>query len=230
MNEEKNIYNDEYLPYINKWGKITNWLGVLFSFGPALVLAVVFNIIPPINAIITGFVSIAGAIGIMWFIEPISYFPIVGVAGTYMAFKSGNISNMRIPCAATAQKTANVEPGTEEGAIIATLGMAISIIVNIIILAIGVFAGTAILSKMPESIVSALNYLLPALFGAIFVQFAIKKLKLAPIALCIALILTLAVNSGVFSFLPGKPTYIVTLGAVFGTIAISTIMYKKKML
>jgi len=158
MNEEKNIYNDEYLPYINKWGKITNWLGVLFSFGPALVLAVVFNIIPP------------------------------------------------------------------------TLGMAMSIIVNIIILAICVFAGTAILSKMPESIVSALNYLLPALFGAIFVQFAIKKLKLAPIALCIALILTLAVNSGVFSFLPGKPTYIVTLGAVFGTIAISTIMYKKKML
>lgn len=50
----------------------------------------------------------------LWFVEPISYFPVVGAAGTYMAFLSGNISNMRIPCASMAQVAADVEPGTEK--------------------------------------------------------------------------------------------------------------------
>ena len=50
--------------------------------------------------------GITSAVGVIWFVEPISYFPIVGVAGTYMAFVSGNISNLRIPCAMIAQKAA----------------------------------------------------------------------------------------------------------------------------
>lgn len=230
MEKGKEAFDGIYLPYIIKWGRITGWLGILLSFGPALVLAVIYKIVPPINAIITGFIAIASAVGINWFIEPVSYFPIVGVAGTYMAFVSGNISNLRIPSAAVSQKVAGVEPGTKEGTIIATLGMAVSVIVNIVILAIGVFAGAAILAKLPQNIVTAFNYLLPSLFGAIFVQFALMKLKLAPIALGIALALTFALNAGVFSFLPGRPTYIITLGAVFGTIAIASALYKKKAL
>ncbi len=230
MDKSKNIYEGEYLPYINKWGKITNWLGVFLSFGPALVLAVIFKIMPPINAIITGFIAIASAVGINWFVEPVSYFPVIGVPGTYMAFLTGNISNLRIPCAAVAQKIANVEPGTNEGAIVATLGMGVSVLVNIIILAVGVFASTAILSLLPEEAVNALNYLLPSLFGAIFIQFAMKKFKIAPIALGLGILMTIAVNAGVFSFLPGRPTYMVTLITVFGTIGIATTLYKKKLL
>ncbi len=144
-----------------------------------------------------------------------------------MAFITGNISNLRIPAAAVAQKVAEVEPGSKEGSIIATLGMAVSVIVNIVILALGVFAGSAILSQLPANIIETFNYLLPALFGAIFVQFALMKIKLAPIALVLALALTLALKAGVFSFLPGNPTYIVTLGSVFGTIAISVALNKK---
>ncbi len=228
---KSNVYEGSYIPYINKWGKITNCLGILFSFGPAFVLAVIFDIMPPSSAIVTGFISIAGAVGVLWFVEPVSYFPIIGVAGTYMAFMSGNISNLRIPCAAIAQKIANVEPGTNEGSIVAALGMSVSIIVNIVILAVGVFAGSAIVAALPESVVNALNYLLPSLFGAIFVQFAIKKIKLAPVALALGLGLTLSVNAGVFNFIPGgKPTYLVTLGSVFGTIIIASLLYKKKLI
>jgi len=228
--EKNNQFDGIYLPYIIKWGKITGWLGMLLSFGPALVLAVVYKLVPPVSAIITGFIAIASAVGVVWIVEPISYFPIIGVPGTYMAFITGNISNLRIPAAAVSQNVAGVEPGTKEGTIIATLGMATSVIVNIVILALGVFAGAAILGSLPENVVASFNFLLPALFGAIFVQFALKKLKLAPIALGIALGLTFALKVGVFSFLPGHPSYIVTLGAVFGTMAIGTTLYKKKLL
>ena len=103
----------------------------------------------------------------IWFVEPISYFPIVGVAGTYMAFVSGNFSNLRIPCAMIAKKAAGVEPGTDRGSIVATLGMAVSIIVNVIILAAGIFAGAQVLQQLPEIVVNALQLLLPALVGAI---------------------------------------------------------------
>jgi len=224
------VFNDDYIPYIARYGKITNWLGVLISFGPPLVLLVIFGLLPPASAVISAFIAIASAVGINWFIEPISYFPIIGVAGTYMAFLTGNISNLRIPCAAVSQKVADVEPGTDEGTIISTLGMAVSVLVNIAILIVGVFAGTYILSVLPASVTSTLNYLLPALFGALFVQFALMKLQIAPIAMAIALILGYMVNSGVFSFLPGMPSYVTTLGTVFGTIAISMTLHKKNII
>ena len=105
-------------------------------FLPDLVLAVGFGLMPPFSAILSGFLAITSAVGVIWFVEPISYFPIVGVAGTYMAFVSGTISNLRIPCAMIAQKAVGVEPETDRGSIVATLGMAVSIIVNVIILAL----------------------------------------------------------------------------------------------
>ena len=228
MPNKKEIFEGEYLPFIVRYGKATGWLAVLLSFGPALVLAAIYGIVPPTTAIITAFIAMASAVGVNWFVEPISYFPIIGVAGTYMAFISGNISNLRIPAAAVAQRIAGVEPGTPEGNIVATLGMAVSVLVNTLILAIGVLAGSTILARLPANIIEAFNYLLPSLFGAIFVQFALMKLKLAPIALGIALALTLTVNMGWFDFLPGRPTYLVTLGAVFGTIGIAVAMHKRE--
>ena len=196
----------------------------MLAFGPALVIAVVFKLVPPASAILTGFISIASAVGVLWFVEPMSYFPIVGVAGTYMAFLSGNISNLRIPSAAAAQNVAGVQPGSEEGSIIATIGMSVSVLVNIVILALGVFAGTTILASLPENVVQALNYLLPSLFGALFVQFALSKPKLAPIALTLGLVFSLLVARGVVPF------YTTTLVAVFGTMFIGIALYKKKLI
>lgn len=219
--DAKNVYEKEYLPYIITWGRRTNWTGVLLSFGPALVIACVFGVIPPFTAILNGFIAIAGAVGVVWFVEPISYFPIIGVAGTYMAFISGNIGNLRIPCAMVAQKIAGVEPGTNEGSIVATLGMAVSIVVNTAILTVGVIAGAQVLERMPRSVVAALQLLLPALFGAIFMQFALRKLKLAPIVLGICILFALGVR---MKMIPG---YVSTIGAVFLSIAVGVLMYKK---
>ncbi len=216
------IYTEQYLPGIIRWGKITSWLAILIAFGPALVLALVYKTVPPVSAIVTGFVSIASVVGVIWVVEPVSYFPIVGVPGTYMSFISGNISNLRIPCATVAQKVAEVEPGTSEGNIIATLGIAISVVSNVIVMTIGVLLGTTILTMVPQGILDALNYLLPALFGALFVQFSFAKPELAPFGLGLGLLLTLGVRGGVLPF------WTTTLGAVVGTILIGVWFYKRK--
>lgn len=187
---------------------------------PALVLAVVYGILPKPAALLTAFISGASAFGVLWFVEPISYFPVVGAAGTYMAFLSGNISNMRIPCASMAQVAADVEPGTEKGSVVATLGMAVSIVINVSVLTIGAILGTSVLSMLPDTIKAALNYLLPALFGALLVQFGMKMKKHSVIMVVFAIILYFMIGMGYFNWLPGASNWLGTLGCVFVSIAV----------
>ena len=60
-----------------------------------------------------------------FFIEPISYYPVYGDAGNYMSMTTGNVSNLRLPCAAVAQAVAGVPEGTRKGAAIAAVGIAV---------------------------------------------------------------------------------------------------------
>ena len=221
--DKKEYFDKEYMPSMNRIGVITGFLGVLASFAPALVLAVVYGILPRPAA----FISAASTFGILWFVEPVSYFAVLGPVGTYMAFLSGNISNMRVPCASMAQVSAGVQPGTEEGSIISTLGMAVSIVLNISILTIGVILGSSVLSMLPDSVREGLNYLLPALFGALLVQFGIKQKGLASTILVYAVLLSAAIKAGIFSWLPGASNYLGILTSVFLSIIIAVVTYKK---
>ena len=226
MNE--NFYNLEYLPKMHKIGKIIGVLAVFASFMPALILGLVYGLWPDWAALGTAALTAITSFGILWFVEPLSYYPVVGPMGTYMAFVSGNISNMRIPCASMAQVGAGVEPGTEKGSIIATIGMGVSIVINTLVLSAGVIAGQAVLSMLPAAVVSALNFLLPALFGALLVQFGMKAKGHTTIMLVFGIILCLAIKAGYFNWLPGASNYLATLGCVFVSIGIMMVTSKKK--
>jgi hypothetical protein len=150
-------------------------------------------------------------------IEPISYYPTLGDAGTYMSFLAGNISNMRLPCAAVAQSVAGVEEGTKEGELIATVGIAISIWLSIIAVFIGAVATGFFVQFFPPWVQDAFKkFLLPAVFGAVFGQFALRGMKYAPIALILALV----------PLLLKWKAYVVIPVAVFGTIIIGRIIYQ----
>ena len=69
-----NFYKDEYMPKINRIGKMTGYVGVILAFLPAVALAVVYGLLPKPAALLTAFVSGASAFGVLWFVEPISYF------------------------------------------------------------------------------------------------------------------------------------------------------------
>lgn len=226
--DKKDFFNQEYMPKMNRIGKFTGTLGVILSFMPALLLAVVYGIVPKGTALLTAFIAGASSFGVLWFVEPISYFTVLGPVGTYMAFLSGNISNMRVPCASMAQVAAEVEPGSEKASIIATIGMAVSIVINVSVLTIGVILGSSILAMLPASITSALNYLLPALFGALLVQFGIKAKGHAVGILAFALLINAGLKAGIFSWLPGANNYLGVLTSVFLSIAVGLVLYGKK--
>lgn len=219
----RDVYDAEFIPYVVRYGSITNLLAYPLQFLPALILIAIYGIAPPTDAIIAGAVAMISVSGAFWIVEPLSYFSILGVPGTYMAFLTGNISNLRLPCAAVAQKAAAVEPGTKEGSIIATLGIAASVIVNTVLLTIGVFVGGAIFYALPPPVRTAfLTYLLPAIFGAVFVQFGLRGPKYAVVALILAIPLCYLGAKGIL------PAWAVILTCVFGSIFIGRyIIYER---
>lgn len=215
MNENQSvqqIYEKEYIPYSIKWGRFTSLLGVVTSFVPVIVLAFIFKVVPPIDAIIAAATIRISACLVYYFIEPISFQPILGIPGTYMAFLSGNISNLRVPCSSVAQQAAGVEEGTPQGAVSSTIGVAVSIVVNLAVLTIGVLLGAQVIAMIPSSLVSALVYLVPALYGAMLMQMILYAPKVAVIAVPLGIITLFMSKQGIFD------SSMAILISVFGSI------------
>lgn len=127
---KEEIYSKDYIPYSIKYGRMTSLIGVVASFVPLIVLALVFGVMPTAKAIAAAAAIRISACLVYYFIEPISFQPVLGIPGTYMAFLSGNISNLRVPCSSVAQQAAGVQEGTPEGAVISTVGVAVSVVVK----------------------------------------------------------------------------------------------------
>lgn len=99
---------------IHFWGRLTIAVAFLCTLTIPLYLTFVLGYRPNSSDIISGMISIAGFVGIVWFVEPISYFPTLGPAGTYMSFLSGNIGNMRLPVIVGTQDALGLAPGSED--------------------------------------------------------------------------------------------------------------------
>lgn len=190
--DHNEIYEKEFLKPIIYWGSRTCLFAVLIAFAPPLYMLFAHGIVPKFSEILKAFILVAPYAVVLQIVEPPSYFPILGVPGTYMSFLAGNISNVRVPCSAVAQNAAGVVEGSKEGSIISTISIGISVIINLVILSIGVFIGAKLLASFPPVLNEALKYILPSVFGGVFGSFAMRDFKLAVIALvvCILLIVT----------------------------------------
>ena len=70
--------------------------------------------------------------------------------------------------------------------------------------------------------------MLPALFGVLYIQFAMKNIKLGIIMTVFGVIVNYLIGAGVFNFIPGASNYLGTLLCVFGSIFIGMMLNKKK--
>lgn len=227
MEKSKSVFDENFIPYIIKWGKRLNSLGIILVFGPCLALALM-GIFPPWEALMAGLAIQIPAVMSTYIYEPISFFPVLGIPGSYMSFLSGNISNLRVPASSIAQSAAGVKEGSDEGTIISTVGIAVSTYVNIIILTLGVVLGANILARMPPEVIAALNLLLPALFAALLANYVMQKPKLAVFSVPLSLAMVLLTKGGYLAFLPGVlASALPILTSVFGTMAIGVTMAKK---
>lgn len=187
---ENNSYEENFTKKIISTGRWTILAAIAFCFLPAIYLWARYGAIPPVKNILTGWFLIASMYGAFYIVEPISYFPILGLSGTYMSFLSGNIANIRVPASAVAQEALEVEPGSQKAELVSTISIAGSIITNLIILTIGAFAGNTIIGILPEYVVTAFEFVFPAIMGALLTMFALKFYKCAIVGLAVGIIIT----------------------------------------
>ncbi|NCC56150.1 MAG: hypothetical protein EOM17_00845 [Synergistales bacterium] len=219
INEQK--YHEVWTTPVIRMGMATMLIACVLSFIPLIYLYMVHGILPPFGPSLAAWGLVASVFGAFYIVEPISYYPILGLAGTYISFLSGNISNLRLPCSAMAQEVVGVQEGTKQAEIIGTMGIIGSVITNLIGVTLAAFVGSWLIGLFPAFVADAFRkFTAPAIFGAVFGQFAMRQPKLAPFALVIPLGL-LYIKA---------PIWLVILAAVFGTIIISRVFYKMKII
>jgi hypothetical protein len=152
----------------------------------------IFKIVPPSKYIISGIISVSSFMIPLSIAEILSFYPILGASGLYISYTTGNISNLKVPCAAIGMEAAEVEPNTKEGDIISTIAMGGSVIVSELILVLGVILLVPISGYLKDSFLKpAFEQILPALFGALGAYFILKNYKLAIIPLAFGIVVSI---------------------------------------
>ncbi|SEN03033.1 hypothetical protein SAMN05192533_108103 [Mesobacillus persicus] len=200
------------------WGRLTISMVLVLTISLCFYLSFGLGLHPGWQPILAGFAAYAAIVGVAWVFEPISYYPTLGISGTYQAFLTGNISNMCLPAAAAAQNAIGAQPGTKKGEITAALAIAAASLINITILILIIMTGSYLLTIIPATVQEVFVYILPAIFGGIFAQFAIRKPLYGGIALGVAFLT---------NFLP-MPAFFKGIICLIITIAICYKMEKMK--
>ena len=215
-----------YIDSVHRDGAIWNISVMILLIAFPLVVAVLFNAAPDWGALLMGLISTAPMYWAVGVIETITFVPMLGAGGSYLSFVTGNISNLKLPCALNAMEQNGVTANSEEGEVISTIAIATSSIVTTLIIILGVIAIVPLTPVLQSPVLQpAFEQILPALFGGLGVVFVSKnwKLAVAPIILMLILFIFVpALNAGTVGIM-------VPVSAVF-TIVVGRIMYKKGML
>ena len=203
MNEsQKRSFEQDYMPYIIKWGKITCWVSIPLILLPTLALMIVYGAKISFASFITALIPLLGSMLAWYIVDPISLFPVLQVPGLYMTYIAGNSKEIRAPAAIAAMSAADVEPGTDHGTVISCLAIATSVFVSVACMTLVAVAGNFILSVLPQAVITALNFLLPALYGSMCMQRALMDLKTFAVMVPITIFCVVLNQMGVFGYLP----------------------------
>ena len=215
--------NLSYIDSVHRDGTVWNIAVMILLLMFPLTVAIVFRAIPDWGALAGGLVATAPMYWATGVIETITFVPMLGAGGSYLSFVTGNISNLKLPCAINALEQNEVSASSEEGEIISTIAIAVSSIVTTIIIVIGVICIVPLTPVLNADVLKpAFAQMMPALFGGLGVAFVSKnwKISIAPILLMLVL----------FIFVPAlndkSVGIMVPVSAVF-TIIVSRILYKK---
>ena len=211
----------------SRWGRSTMIIGLFFSLAapPYLVFFSGLNI--ELSGIFAAFAALAAVFGVIWIVEPLTYYPILGASSMYQAFMIGNISNKLLPAAMIAQATIGVKPGTRKGelASVAAICGAAAVHLTSLFIFVGLL-GTWLVSVIPTEIVQTVQlYILPTVMGAVLIQ-AIVSQK-SPRTALIALVVSLIV---VFVLAPLSPKMALfsTAIAVISTAVLAWVLRDRK--
>ena len=199
MTERKNQGINPYQDYMrstHRLGRIVSVITLALLIGAPFVIGGYLGALPDLGAAARGFL----AVGLVWTVSSVAefliYTPMLGAGGSYLAFITGNLINMKIPCAMNAREIVDAKTGTAENEIISTLSIATSSLVTILVLAAGVLLLTPLQPVLQSPVLRpAFDQVVPALFGALAYRYFRKDVMLALIPLAVMSVLFILVPS-----------------------------------
>ena len=224
MNEEqKRTSFEAYTRRTHVIGRIVSTITLVLLVGAPFLIGCFLGAMPDLPAVGKGFLSV----GLVWtvssVVEFLVYTPMLGAGGGYLAFITGNLINMKIPCAVNARDIVGAKTGTPENEIISTLSIATSSLVTILVLALGVLLLVPLQPVLQSPVLQpAFANVVPALFGAMAYRYYRKNMKVAIAPLLVMSVLFILVPS-----LTGSTSFmIIPSGAI--AIGIAYFFYKKQ--
>ena len=215
-----------YIDSVHRDGRIWNLSVMVLLLAFPVAVCILFGVTPDWGSLVVGLIATAPMYWAVGTIETITFVPMLGAGGSYLGFVTGNISNLKLPCALNALEQNEVSANSEEGEVVSTIAIAVSSIVTTVIIVIGVVLIVPLTPVLQApALQPAFDQILPALFGGLGVAFVSKnwKIAVAPVLLMLILFIFVpALNSGTVGIM-------VSVSALF-TIAVARIMYKKGML
>ena len=187
---------ESYLSGTHRLGRIFSVLTLIMLVGAPFAIGGILGAMPDLAAAARGFI----AVGLVWtvsaVVEYLVYTPMLGAGGSYLAFITGNLINMKIPCAMNAREMTGAKTGTAENEVISTLSIATSSLVTILVLALGVLLMIPLQPVLQSAVLKpAFANVVPALFGAMACQYFRKDPRLAVVPMCAMTLLFVLVPS-----------------------------------
>ena len=194
--DEKQKFFEEFNNSLHRIGRIT----MVLMIGLLLMVPITFGLLNDLSPDWNGFVNGIIKVAIIYYptsiVEFLIYTPMLGVGGSYLSFITGNVTNMRIPCAMNAASIAKTEPGTAEHEIISTIAVATSAITTTLVILVGVICLVPLQPVLQSEVLQpAFNNVVPALFGALGLKYFAKSLRLSAPPLILMSVLCIAVPS-----------------------------------
>ena len=218
--------NLSYIDSVHRDGRIWNISVMILLLLFPVAIAIAFGVAPDWQALAAGLIATAPMYWAVGVIETFTYVPMLGAGGSYLSFVTGNISNLKLPCALDAMERAGVKANSEEGEIISTIAIAVSSIVTTLIILLGVVLIIPLTPLLSSPVLEpAFTQILPALFGGLAVVFVSKNFKLALAPMLLMLVL--------FIFVPALNAstvgVMVPVGVLF-SLGVARVLYKKGLL
>ena len=167
MGENRKVKLDEFQEWAHKWGRIGTIIALVYMIVLPFIVLAYYDCIPSLGSVFN--VSTLGILAIyipVGFSEALSYTPILGCSA-YLAFITGNIMNLKLPCAVNSMKLAGKEANTPSGEVVASIGVATCSIVTVAVLTLAAIFASVISPVFEHPAVQTMSsYLLPALFGS----------------------------------------------------------------
>ena len=215
----------EYEKSIHRDGRIMNAIGITLLLSIPFIFSLIVGAHIEWKGYFFGVLKLSATYLPICVVEFLVYVPILGAGASYLSFITGNIINMKLPCAYNSREIAGPVAGTPEDGIVTTLSVAVSSLVTMVVIFIGVMLLIPLTPILQNpTLKPAFDNLLPALFGALAAQYFTKSWKITAVPLLLMTVLCIAVPS----LVKQTTVMMILIGAM--AIGIAFLLYKKGML